>query len=312
MTGIETAPTVHLTPTGSVRKPTQATIIAVSALIGVLIAVLWSARLVDDDIGVHVANGMLGHDADSAGLSGTLTGLVFAFVTGVAGTFTACNVAVFSAVASMVEDENSMRQRLRRAVGPLGWLIFGAAVVAGGYGALGAQLGTRIPQLSVKTVGNNLPVRILQSITVFTVIGLAMIYLGLASLSVVPDPLRRATARWAPTPQLVMGVLIGGFLIGRPWPMFHKTFAHAASTHNAAFGAATFVLVVAGNMLLMGALYLVLSVTGFSRWQRANSVRSMGVTASALLIGGVFTVCYWGIRVPAKFGYGWFPSMPWS
>ena len=34
--------------------------------------------------------------------------------------------------------------------------------------------------------------------------------------------------------------------------------------------------------------------------------------ALALLIGGAFTFVYWGVRLPAKLGYGWFPTMPWS
>lgn len=82
-----------------------------------------------------------------------------------------------------------------------------------------------------------------------------MMYLGLGALGTVPDPLARLSARWSPASQLVMGVLIGGFLIGRPWPLFHTMFLPAASTHNTLLGAATFVLVVIGNMVLMGVLF---------------------------------------------------------
>ena len=35
-------------------------------------------------------------------------------------------------------------------------------------------------------------------------------------------------------------------------------------------------------------------------------------TAGALLIAGTFTFTYWVLRVPAAFGIGWWPSMPWS
>ncbi|MGI8665823.1 MAG: hypothetical protein ACR2N4_07315 [Jatrophihabitans sp.] len=287
--------------------------IMISLALGIAVAVLWSAKLVDDDIGVNTANGLLGHDAETANLSGTLSGLVFAFVTGIAGTFTACNVAVFSAIAPMAQDRSTASGRVRQALRPLGWLSVGALVTAGVYGAVGAWLGTRIPQLSTRTVGgHHFPVRLVQSVVVFGLIGLVMLYLGVASLGLVPDPLGRLAQRWAPAPQVFMGVLIGGFLIGRPWPLFHKMFLHAASTHNGLFGAAAFVFVAAGNMVLMGVLFLALSASSFPGWLRARASRLTSVTAAAWLVGGSFTFVYWAVRLPAKLGYGWFPTMPWS
>lgn len=306
MTGTTTVDTAV-----SPATPRRRWLVISSVAVGMAIAVLWSAQLVDDDIGVNTASGLLGRDATDAAVTGTVTGLVFAFVTGLAGTFTACNVAVFSAIAPMVQTKPSLAGRIGQAVRPLGWLSLGAVVVAGLYGGIGALLGTRIPQLSTATVGHHIPVRTLQSITVFGVIGLVLLYLGLAALDIVPDPLRRASARWAPARAVFMGVLIGGFLIGRPWPLFRKMFAYAASTHDAAFGAAVFVLIVLGNMLVMGLLFLVLSLTGFARWLRATPSRITTVTAVALLIGGTFTFVYWGVRAPAHLGYGWFPTMPW-
>lgn len=306
-----TAEPVSTATTAARAAPRRWLVIGGSVVIGLAIAVLWSARLADDDIGLNTANGLLGTSATDAAVGGTATGLVFAFVTGLAGTFTACNVAVFSAIAPMVRTKQSLSGRIGHALRPLGWLSLGAVVVAGLYGAIGALLGTRIPQLSTATVGDGVPVRTLQSITVFGVIGLVLLYLGLAALDIVPDPLRRISTRWAPAREVFLGVLIGGFLIGRPWPLFHKMFAYAASTHDAAFGAAVFVLIMLGNMLVMGVLFLVLSLTGFARWLRASPTRAMTVTAVALLIGGTFTFVYWGVRAPANLGFGWFPTMPW-
>ena len=108
---------------------------------------------------------------------------------------------------------------------------------------------------------------------VFTVIGLIFIYLGLAAAGVVPDPLRRLTARFAYTPQVVMGALIGGFLIGRPYPLFFKMFQYAASTHNPFYGALAFVLVALGNIAIMALLFLALSASRFQRWLAANPTR---------------------------------------
>jgi hypothetical protein len=303
------------TRTATLTQPTSRTIprgalVAISLLAGAAIAVLWSARLVDDDIGVNSANGMLGHNSLSTAINGSAAGVLFAFTAGLAGTFTACNVAAFSAIAPLMEDAPSAAARLKLALRPLAWLSAGVILVAGTYGAVGATLGKSIPQLSTAKVGG-MSERALQAVIVFSVIGLALIYLGLAAAGYVPDPLRRVTARFPHAQQLVMGVFIGGFLIGRPYPLFFKMFQYAASTHNGFYGALTFILVALGNILIMALLFLLLSMSRFQRWLAAEPGRVMRFTAAALLIGGAFTFIYWGLRVPAGAGYGWFPHMPW-
>ena len=70
----------------------------VGILAGLVLAVVWSAKLVDTGIGQNIAKTALGHDARTTPIGGLLSGAVFAFVTGVAGSFTACNIAVFGAV----------------------------------------------------------------------------------------------------------------------------------------------------------------------------------------------------------------------
>jgi hypothetical protein len=90
-------------------------VVGLSVLAGLLLAIFWSAQLVDDDIGVNTANGLLGQDAGAANLTGTISGLVFAFVAGIAGTFTACNIAVFSAIAPLADTRRSARSRARTA-----------------------------------------------------------------------------------------------------------------------------------------------------------------------------------------------------
>lgn len=290
----------------------RSAVVVLSILAGTVIAVLWSVQLVDDEIGQNVAAGLLGHDAATANITGSFAALAFAFVTGVAGTFTACNIAVFSAAVPFVEDDSRLSGRIRRSLRPLGWISLSAGVVAAVYGGAGVLMGDRLPQLSTATAGaGHVPVRLVQSMIVFSVIGVVMLVLGLGAAGVLPDPLAKLRAYWQPAPQIVLGVLIGAFLIGRPWPMFHRLFQHAADTHNVLLGAGAFVLVVLGNMLLMAVLLLILSATGFPRWINARPQRLATVTAVALLVGGAFTLIYWGLRVPAHFGIGWFPTMPW-
>lgn len=282
-------------------------LITLSVLAGLVLAIGWSARLVDDDIGVNTANGMLGHNALTTGISGWLPGILFAFTAGLAGTFTACNVAVFSAVGPLFGEPSPAGNRWR----PVGWLTVGMFVVAGVYGAIGALAGRAMPALDTAIIGGRLQVRTLQSVVVFSLIGLALGYLGLAAAGAVPDPLAAATRRWPYTPQVVMGGLIGAFLIGRPYPLFYKMFQYAATMHDAFYGALAFMLVVLGNSLLMAILFVVLSMSGFQRWLNAVPGRARRFTGGALLVAGVFTFAYWGLRVPAATGYGWFPAIHW-
>jgi hypothetical protein len=211
----------------------------------------------------------------------------------------------------MVGQQGNRRRSLRTVLTPLGWVVAGMLPVSAIYGAIGAWLGTRIPQLSTETVGA-MPVRLLQSSVVFGLIGLAMLYLGLVELQMVPDPLAGLQLRFPQARLVLLGALIGGFLIGRPFPLFHKMFAYAAEHHNPLYGALVFVLQSLGNMLVMSVLFLALTMVGrgwLVRWMTAKPGRIAAVTATMFLAVGVFTVVYWDLRLPAIFGYGWFPTM---
>ncbi|CAN5854024.1 hypothetical protein BH23ACT8_BH23ACT8_00650 [soil metagenome] len=138
-------------------------------------------------------------------------------------------------------------------------------------------------------------------------------YLALAALGVVPDPLRRLSARVPHARVLFLGALVGAFLIGRPFPLFFRMFEYAAVVGNPAYGALTFVLQSVGNVVLMTVLFVMVFVAAGQRLQRSLiSVpgRPAAVTAAALMTAGSFTFVYWVLRVPTMFGYGWFPTMP--
>ncbi|MFC7545995.1 hypothetical protein [Plantactinospora sp. GCM10030261] len=307
----------------------RARLIVGSVAAGVTLAVLWSFELVDHVIGDSVANSLLGHDAKATAIGGTVAGLTFALVSGLAGTFTACNIAMAASIGPLssasartagtgadataarrasasVAGRNGLRTLLR----PLGWLLLGAVTVSACYGFVGVLLGDRLPQLSTATVGD-MPVRLVQSAVVFGVVGLAFCYLGLAVLGVLPDPFaRRPVAR-----VVTLGALIGGFLIGRPFPLFTKLFRWAVEEGNPLYGAAAFVLQSVGNILVVAALFAVLiagSRGRFLRWLTGSPVRAAAISGALLLALGVFTVVYWDIRLPARFGYGWFPTLPYN
>ena len=283
-----------------------------SVVAGVLLAVLWSYEFVDHVIGDNVANTLLGGDAKADAIGGTVAGMVFAFVSGLAGTFTACNIAMAASIGPMshAAGHGERAAGVAALLRPLGYLALGMVAVSAVYGFVGVLLGDALPQLSTETVGG-MPVRLIQSSVVFGLIGLAFVYIGLAALRVVPDPFAaRPAAR-----VVVLGALVGGFLVGRPYPLFNKLFHWAVDSGNPLYGAGAFVLQSVGNVAVVAVLFaVVVAVTrgGFVRWLTANPARAVAVTGSLLIALGVFSVVYWDIRLPAMFGYGWFPRMPYN
>lgn len=282
---------------------------------GLLVAYAWSAQLADDDIGFNSANAMLGHTANSpTAITGIGSGILFAFVAGLAGSFTACNIAVFGAVGPLVGQRAQTRGgRFLETIKPLGWMAVGMIPVSAAYGALVGIIGTRMPQFSTAPSHGFTP-RTIQSMVAFGIIGMVMIVCGLAALGLTPDPLARISSRFRNFPLVMMGALVGGFLIGRPYPLFRDLFRHAANEHNALYGAGAFVLQSLGNMIVMGLLFVLLSyVLGdrVQRWVAAEPSRGAVLTASAFLIAGVFTFAYWDLKVLARMGDFWWPSAPW-
>ncbi len=291
-------------------------VIAVGSLIGFLLTVVWSAPFVDAVIGDSIADTMLGTSAKETEISGIVAGVIFAFVSGVAGTFTACNIAVFGAVAPLLGRTESKWERVRRTLAPLGWLAAGMVAISVTYGAIVGLVGTRMPQFSTE-IGppGTIPPRLVQSVVVFGIIGLVMIYLGLAALGVVRDPMAKISVRFPQAPMVLMGLLIGGFLIGRPFPLFRQLFRDAAESGNPLYGAAAFTLQSIGNIVIMAVLFLLLTVFAGRRlqaWFAAKPGRMAGITAGALLVAGVFTFLYWDVRLLAvRDIIPWYPVAPW-
>lgn len=292
-------------------------IILLSVLGGFLLTVVWSAEFVDQTIGDNVANTMLGHDAKETAITGVLAGVAFAFVSGIAGTFTACNIAAFGALAPMLGTTGSRRQRLVEALRPVAWMSVGMVVVSAAYGAVVGLVGTRMPQFSTAPAEpGTLSPRSIQSMVVFGLIGLAMLYLGLSALGVVRDPFARISRRFPNAPLVFMGALIGGFLIGRPFGLFRQMFRDAAESGNPLYGAAAFVLQSLGNIVILAVLMLVLSTVlsgRLQRWFAADPRRLTVLIAVSLIVAGVFTFLYWDVRLLARREIiGWYPVAPWA
>lgn len=289
---------------------------AVGAVFGFLLTVVWSAEFVDRTIGDNVADTLLGHTAKGTPIAGALAGVLYALATGVAGTFTACNVAVFSALAPLTGGRPATRRgRMAAALRPLSRLVLGAVVVSAAYGVVVALAGTGMPQFDEGQGGGGLSGRLVQAMVVYGLIGVIMTYLGLAALGVVRDPLARLTAAVPDAPMVFLGGLIGAFLVGRPFPLFRQLFREIAESHDALYGAAAFALQSLGNIAVMAVLFLL--VTGFlgdrlHRWMSRRPSRASALMAAAFIAAGVFMVLYWDVRILARRDLIWYPMAPWA
>ncbi|WP_229373571.1 hypothetical protein [Umezawaea beigongshangensis] len=289
-------------------------VVGLSALVGFLLTVVWSAHFVDSVIGGTVADGLLGHDADATPIAGVGAGVVFAFVSGLAGTFTACNIAAFGVMAPVAGREGGTSDRVLGVLRPLARLSVGMIAVSAAYGVVVALVGTGMPQFQTATTDGLAP-RLVQAMVVYGVVGLVMVYLGLAAAGLVPDPLARLARRWPGAPMVVLGALIGAFLIGRPFPLFRVMFRDAAESGNVFYGAAAFALQSVGNILVMAVLLLVVTWSAgarLGRWFAADPRRRAVLTSAAFVAAGVFLVLYWDVRILERRDLiPWYPVAPW-
>ncbi|HEV7648555.1 MAG TPA: hypothetical protein VGP26_10365 [Actinophytocola sp.] len=292
-------------------------VVLFGVLAGFLLSAVWSASFVDTVIGRNVADGILGHDAAGTAIAGGGAGVTFALVSGLAGTFTACNIAAFAAVAPFARGTGGQWSRAGAALRPLLWLGLGMVVVSAAYGVVVGLVGTGMPQFdTAPNTPGHLTARTTQSMVVFGVVGLAMTYLGLAAAGIVRDPFARLAARFPRAPLVFFGALVGAFLIGRPFPLFRKLFRDAAESHDPLYGAASFVLQSIGNILVLGVVLLLvtwLAGRRLQRWFAADPRRLTVLSAVSLLAAGAFTVLYWDVRLLAMRDIiPWYPLAPWA
>lgn len=314
MTDLQSAPAAVVE-----ERDTRAWLLAGwSAVAGAVLAVIWSPNLVDGVIAGSIADPVVGGDAAHVAISGSLAAAVFAFITGVGGMFTACNIAVFGAVAPITARSQPLGTRVTSLLRPLGWLALGAIAVAGLYGAIGVYVGESLPQLSNARIGDaatGLRVRSLQSGAVFTLIGAIMIWYGLAAIRLARNPLAGTFRRHQWAEVAFIGALVGAFLIGRPFGMFRNLYEYAASTDNPFIGFLTFALQSLGNIVGVAILLVAITLVGggrFQSWLMAKSGRAARFTASAFILFGSFFVFYWGVKLGYRAGLWWWPVMPYN
>ncbi len=289
---------------------------ALALALGITIAGLWNYHVVDAfgrDVFAEPIVGDTSTLGNEFSLRGPAFGVLFAVAAGLAATFTACNCVVFAmmpGLACSTEDPLD-RGALYRLLG-----IFTAGVVA-----VGAAYGFFVGMLGPEGIAvlNERAVRLAQARAIFSLIGLALVTWGAAEMGFL-DPL---LSRLSPETRTVlgrpstkagaMGLLVGAFAVGRPFPVFRDFLSYAATSGNPFYGAGVMVVHGIGMILVMvlALVVLVWALRGpMTRWVRARPHGPRVISGIALLAGGAYFVFYWGLAFAFGLG-GWGFKLGW-
>lgn len=278
----------------------RALIAAAAALGGVVVAGFWNYKLVDGfGRGVVAANTIGNPDtlASSFASNGALFGVVFAAVAGLAATFTACNCVVFAMLPGLAcaTDRSSSRRVALKAV----------ALFTMGVLAVGVLYGLYVGTLGAGATAFNFH-RLAQAEIVFTILGSLMIVwsvLEFGFLHTITDHIPAGFRSWASSPTTratIMGLMVGSFAVGRPYPVFRDLLVYAASSHNPIYGATVMAIQGLGQITLMLAIFLMviwLFSARLSRWLNEKPNQPALITATALMAGGSYFIFYWGLSL---------------
>jgi cytochrome c biogenesis protein CcdA len=283
----------------------RALIAASAALGGVIVAGFWNYKLVDGfGRGVVAANTIGNPDtlASSFASNGALFGVVFAAVAGLAATFTACNCVVFAMLPGLACATDGSSSR-RVALKALGLFTMGVLAVGVLYGLYVGTLGS-----GVKAFNSH---RLPQAEVVFTTLGSLMIVwsvLEFGFLRPMTEHIPAGFRSWVSSPMAraaIMGLMVGSFAVGRPYPVFRDLLVYAASSHNPIYGATIMAIQGLGQIALMVAIFLLviwLFSARLTRWVTEKPSQPVLITAIALMAGGSYFVYYWGVSLVYHLG----------
>jgi len=286
--------------TGQYTLARRLTYLGLAAAGGIVVAGFWNFRFVDG-LGVSVAESTIGGYQGKAAEFATLGagfGFVFAVVAGLAATFTACNCVAFAMIPGLV-CSTDRQASTRAALRSLGTMLAGVVGVGAIYGAYVGMLGPT----GVEAI-NAGPVRMAQASVVFSVLGLSMLLWSLIEFGLLDrvtsrtSPVTRAFFAQPTTKAAIMGLMIGAFAVGRPFPVFREFLLYAAEFQRPSYGAAVMALQGVGQVTVMVLAFLVvLALFGrrLASWATSRPLQPALVSACALAAGGAYFLFYWGI-----------------
>lgn len=299
----------------SLSKRLQYALLAVTA--AVLMAGFWNYHLVDGFGKDVIAGTTIGNTSELSGSyadQGAGFGFVFAAIAGLAATFTACNCVVFAMIPGIACSANRSTKNDNpwRA---LGFFVAGVSVVCLIYGAYIGYLGLQGVELFTQD-----SVRIARAQTVFTILGVTMFVWGLLEMGFlrkftqkIPSQLH-ATFSSASAKAGIIGLLVGLFSVGRPFPVFREFMIYAANAESPFYGALVMMVQGLGQILVMVILFVLLvwlAGQKMAQWTRENPHKPQLVSGLALLSGGTFFIFYWGLAFAFDIGrwgfkLGWY------
>jgi sulfite exporter TauE/SafE len=285
--------------------------------LGVVVAGFWNYHLVDGFGRNVVAGSTLGDTGTLAGSWGDRGGgfgYIFAAVAGLAATFTACNCVVFAMMPGLACSAETADSEVS-ALGALGLFTAAVMTVGGAYGIFVGLLGPE----GIEAV-NSRPVRMAQAQAVFSILGIAMLVWGAIEMGYLDrirrriSPVTRAFFSSTGTKATLLGLMVGLFAVGRPFPVFRDFLTYAANAESPLYGATVMAVQGLGQIAVMVGLFLLLV------WAAGDRIRQMAtespsrvraVSGSALLAGGSYFLFYWGLSFMLDIGrwgfkLGWY------
>lgn len=269
-------------------------------LAGVMIAGFWNVNLVDGfgrDVAGQALGGFEGRAAQFGAL-GAGFGFLFAIVAGLAATFTACNCVAFALIPGLACAPDARGKR-QAALKTFGVMVCWVALVGALYGAFVGRLGP-----AGAAAFNAREIRGAQSFAVFSVLGIGMLLWAAIEFGLLPrlvarcSPMTRAFFAQPATKAAIMGIMVGAFAIGRPYPVFREFLLYASQANSPVYGAAVMAVQGVSQILVMAGAFLLILWLWHQRianWIMTRPHQSALVSATALAAGGAYFVYYWGV-----------------
>ncbi len=270
-------------------------------LCAIIVAGFWNYHLVDGFGKDFIAGSTIGDTsrlADDFEVKGGGFGFLFAAIAGLAATFTACNCVVFAMIPGLAcsIDEKTGNSSAWKAFRSF---TFGVLLITGFYGFFVGLLGPEGIE-----VLNERGIRLAQAQAVFTLLGLIMLAWGLLEmefLNSLKNRFSKATRSFfnqITTKALLLGLMVGFFAIGRPFPVFRQFLQYAADANNPLYGASVMMVQGLGQIAVMALLFFI--VIGLAKNKiialaQTKPHKFQMISSIALITGGAYFIYYWGL-----------------
>ncbi len=297
------------------KKRVLYTLVAIFGAI--LLAGFWNYHLVDGFGKEFIAGNTIGDSSQLAGQFGNLGldfGFLFAAIAGLAATFTACNCVVFAMIPGLACSVDS-QEKSTSAWKAFRSFTYGVLGVTAFYGFFIGFLGKEGVELI-----NERTIRLGQAQAVFSALGAAMLIWGAFEMGYLDrikesfSDTTRAFLSQTTVKAHILGLMVGLFAVGRPFPVFREFLVYAASASNPFYGAAVMMIQGLGQIAVMALLFfLVVWLAGdkIGRTATEKPYKFRMISSLALLTGGMFFVYYWGLAFVFDIGrwgfkLGWY------